>query len=84
MRFLMFAAATFVFAPAVAHAAQTYEVDRWPGDLDTIPCNAWEHNADGSWSLQGYVKIGGSVVEDVGFNKGDASARLLDKKCGKK
>ena len=38
---------------------------------------------DGTWALNGYVKISASVVGDVGF-KGDSSARLLDRKCGKK
>jgi hypothetical protein len=83
MRFLMFVAATFLLGPAAARAAETYEVDRWPADIDTIPCSAWEHYPDGTWALNGYVKIGFSVVEHVGF-KGDSSARLLDKKCGKK
>lgn len=83
MRFLMLAAAIPLFAPAIAHAAQTYEVDRWPADVETIPCSAWEHLPDGTWALNGYVKISGSVVEHVGF-KGDSTARLLDRTCGKK
>ena len=83
MRFLMLAAATFFFAPAVARAAETYEVDRWPADIDTIPCSAWKHYPDGTWALNGYVKIGAAVAGDIGF-KGDGSARLLDRKCGKK
>ena len=76
--------AGFLFAPAGARAADTYPVDRWPQDVDSIPCSAWDHNADGSWSLRGYVKLGASVIDGVGFNKGDSWARLLDKKCGKK
>ncbi len=83
MRFLTLAAAAFLLAPAAARAAETYEVDRWPADIDTIPCSAWEHYPDGTWALNGYVKLGASVVGDIGF-KGDSSARLLDKKCGKK
>ncbi len=83
MRFLMLAAAIFVFASAAARAAQTYQVDQWPADVETIPCRAWEHMPDGTWALNGYVKIGGTVVEHVGF-RGDSTARLLDKRCGKK
>jgi hypothetical protein len=83
MRFLMLAAAIFVLAPAAGRAAETYRVDRWPADIDTIPCSAWVHYPDGTWALNGYVRIGGAVAGDIGF-KGDGSARLLDRKCGKK
>ena len=83
MRFLMLAAAILLFAPAIGHAAQTYEVDRWPADVEKIPCSAWEHSPDGTWALNGYVKIAGSVVEHVGFRR-DSTARLLDRTCGKK
>jgi hypothetical protein len=82
MRMILLAAAALLFAPAV-RAAETYQVANWPKDIDTIPCSAWDHNPDGSWALRGYIKVGGSVIENVGFNKGDSSARLLDKKCGK-
>ncbi len=63
--------------------AETYTVENWPGDIDTIPCSAWTHYPDGTWELKGYVKLGASVIENIGF-KGDSSARLLDQKCGKK
>ncbi len=67
---------------AGAAQAATYKVDRWPGDIDTIPCNAWTKSADGTWVLNGALKLGASVVEDIGV-KGDAAARSLDKRCGK-
>ncbi|MGO9421104.1 hypothetical protein [Roseiarcus sp.] len=83
MRMITLAAAALLIAPDVARAAETYAVDNWPADVDTIPCSAWEHYPDGSWALHGYVKLGASVIENVGF-KGDSTARLLDRKCGKK
>jgi hypothetical protein len=83
MRKLTLAVAVILVAPAAARAADTYTVANWPADLDTIPCSAWQHYPDGTWALHGYVKVGGSVIENVGF-KGDSSARLLDQKCGKK
>jgi hypothetical protein len=79
---LSLVAAGLMFAPGIALAGNTYTVDRWPQDIDTIPCNAWSHYPDGTWALNGYVKLGASVIENVGF-KGDSTARLLDKKCGK-
>ena len=84
MRTLCFAVAAFLFLPVVARAGDTYAVDKWPADVDTIPCGAWDHYPDGSWALRGYIKVGASVIENVGFNKGDSTARLLDKKCGKR
>lgn len=62
--------------------ASIYEVDHWPADVDTIPCSAWTKTSDGTWALQGSIKLGASVIDDIGV-KGDAAARSLDKRCGK-
>jgi hypothetical protein len=76
--------AAFLAMSAAAEAAEhTYEVDHWPADIDTIPCSAWTKTSDGAWTLNGAVKIGASVIENVGF-KNDTSARAIEKKCGKK
>lgn len=77
-------AGALLLVAGAAEARDTYPVERWPQDVDTIPCSAWDHYPDGSWSLRGYVKLGASVIDNVGFNKGDPAARLLDRKCGKK
>ena len=76
-------AAVVVLAGLSPCRAETFNVENWPADADTIPCSAWQHNADGSWSLNGYLKVGASELANVGF-KGDASARMLDRRCGKK
>ena len=73
---LIAAAAALVSVCAAARAADTYKVEKWPGDIDTIPCSAWDHYPDGSWALRGYVKLGASIIDNIGFTKGDASARL--------
>jgi hypothetical protein len=78
---VIFAAAALVAAASSSQAA-TYTVDRWPADVDTIPCSAWTHTRDGTWALNGSLKLGASVIDDVGV-KGDAAARSLDKRCGK-
>ncbi len=84
MRVVMLAvSAAVVIASAGAQAASTYTVERWPADVDTIPCSSWDHLPDGTWALKGYVKLGSSVIDNVGF-RGDSTARLLDRKCGKK
>jgi hypothetical protein len=82
MRIARFAAVAFLisFSPC---RAETYTVENWPADAEKIPCSAWEHLPDGSWALKGYLKVGASDLDNVGF-KGDSSARMLDRKCGKK
>ena len=82
MRIPMIAVA-LLLATTAAEAGGTYTVDRWPQDADSIPCSAWDHLPDGSWALKGYVKLGASVIDNIGFNKGDPSARMLERKCGK-
>ncbi len=81
MRLVPFAVVAFLVCLSPCRA-ETYTVDNWPADADKIPCAAWQHNPDGSWSLNGYLKVGASELENVGF-KGDSSARMLDKRCGK-
>ncbi len=75
-------AAAALFAAASAAEAETYTVDHWPGDIDTIPCSAWTRYDDGTWVLKGSLKLGASVIDDVGV-KGDAAARSVQKRCGK-
>jgi hypothetical protein len=79
-RAALFAAVALVCAAPCAWA-ETFEVDSWPGDIDKIPCNAWTRYEDGTWALKGSLKIGASVIDDVGV-KG-ATARSLQKRCGK-
>jgi hypothetical protein len=83
MRVLVFAAAAALVFVSVGASARTFRVEKWPADVDTIPCSAWSHTPDGTWALNGSIQIGASVIDDVGF-KGDSTAHLLDRKCGKK
>jgi hypothetical protein len=78
------AAAAFLFTVASVRAdEQVWDVDNWPGDIDLIPCSAWSKTADGTWVLHGSIKLGASVVNDIGV-KGDAAAHKLDRQCGAK
>jgi hypothetical protein len=78
------AAAAFLFAVATARAdEQVWEVNNWPDDVDLIPCSAWSKTADGTWVLQGAVKLGSETLDNVGV-KGDAAAHKLDRTCGAK
>ena len=78
------AAAAFLFTVASVRAdEQVWEVNNWPDDVDLIPCSAWSKTADGTWVLQGAVKLGSETLDNVGV-KGDAAAHKLDRTCGAK
>jgi hypothetical protein len=81
-KFASVAAVAFI-STTVSAIAETYVVGSWPGDIDTIPCSAWQRSADGGWMLSGTIKLGASEIDNVGV-KGDAAARILDARCGKK
>jgi hypothetical protein len=76
------AAAAFIAMVVSARAdAPTYVLDKWPGDIDSIPCSAWQKSPDGTWVLNARVKIGASELNNVAV-KGDAAAHKLDRQCG--
>jgi hypothetical protein len=81
-KLILAAAAALILTGASVRAdEQVWDVDNWPGDIDLIPCSAWSKAADGTWVLHGSIKLGASIVNDVGV-KGDAAARKLDRECG--
>ena len=58
-RLISVAAAALLFTVASARADErVWVVNNWPGDIDLIPCSAWSKAADGTWVLQGAVKLG--------------------------
>ena len=78
------AAGAFIAMVASARAdAPVYVLDNWPGDIDKIPCSAWQKSPDGTWVLNATVKIGASELTNVAV-KGDAAAHKLDRLCGAK
>jgi hypothetical protein len=76
------AVAALMSTVASAGASQVYVLDNWPADIDNIPCSAWKKSADGTWVLDGRVKVGSSEIENV-VVKGDAAAHMLEKRCGR-
>jgi hypothetical protein len=67
---------------ASAHAdQQVWVMQSWPGDIDLIPCSAWSKTSDGTWVLNGSVKLGSETMENIGV-RGDAAAHKLDRECG--
>jgi hypothetical protein len=83
-KLMLAAAAGLILTGGLVRAdEQVWDVDNWPGDIDLIPCSAWSKAADGTWVLHGSVKLGASILSDVGV-KGDAAAHKLDRECGGK
>jgi hypothetical protein len=75
----------FLVCGGNAFAAE-YRLQNWPADFDKVPCEAWVHNPDGSWSsAPGAVIIAGlsTRMEGLSFRK-NTEAQLLDARCGKK
>jgi hypothetical protein len=62
---------------------QVWTMQSWPGDIDLIPCSAWSKTGDGTWVLNGSVKLGSETMANIGV-KGDAAAHHLDRECGAK
>jgi hypothetical protein len=62
---------------------QVYVLENWPADVDTIPCSAWKKGPDGTWVLNGTVKVGASELTNIAV-KGDAAAHKVERLCGAK
>ena len=84
LKIISVTAVAFFFSAASARAdEQFWEVKNWPGDIDLIPCSAWSKAADGTWVLNGALKLGSQTLSNIGV-KGDAAAHKLDRQCGGK
>jgi hypothetical protein len=77
------AVAFFAAITSVRADEQVWTMESWPGDIDLIPCTAWSKTADGTWVLNGAVKLGSETMSNIGV-KGDAAAHKLDRECGAK
>jgi hypothetical protein len=73
------AALIFVGSFSTASAA-TYTIQNWPQDLDKVPCEAWQHNNDGSWTEIATIMVGGNPTSGMTFKDSD-EAKMLDAKC---
>jgi hypothetical protein len=62
---------------------RVWTMQSWPGDIDLIPCSAWSKTGDGTWVLNGSVKLGSETMSNIGV-RGDAAAHKLDRECGAK
>ena len=78
-----FFAAAMTLALVGIAKAETYNILVWPDDLDTVPCEAWKKNPDGSLTQTGTIVIANSHSVITGNTFTDApTISVVEKKCG--
>jgi hypothetical protein len=72
------------FVACSAHAQSKYTIEKWPADLNTLPCSAFVKAPKGSWGLAGTIVVRSSneVLSQNVYVKGNAVADLIERKCG--
>lgn len=67
-----------------AHAQSKYTIEKWPSDLNTLPCSAFVKAPNGGWGLAGTIVVRSSneVLTDNIYVKGNAVADIIERKCG--
>jgi hypothetical protein len=67
-----------------AHAQVRYTIEKWPADLNTLPCDAFVKTPHGGWGLAGTIVVRSSheVLSENVYVKGNAVADIIEKKCG--
>jgi hypothetical protein len=64
---------------------QIYGVDSWPGGLAKVPCSAFRRNADKTWSQVDTIVVQPGNLRMTGSTfRNDATAKMLDRRCGRK
>jgi hypothetical protein len=69
---------------SLAYAQVKYTIEKWPGDLNTLPCDAFIKTPNGGWGLAGTIIVSSSneVLTENVYVKGNAVADIIEKKCG--
>ena len=75
-----FLATLILLGSLSAGSATTYTIQSWPQDLNKVPCDAWRHNSDGSWTEAATIVVGGNATSGMTFKDTD-EAKILNDKC---
>jgi hypothetical protein len=77
--------ALVVSASAQSDPMPTYRVQAWPAGLATLPCTAFNREADGSWAVQGTVIVELTKTKMTGVDfKGAEETRMIELRCGRR
>jgi hypothetical protein len=83
MRALLIISMIFAVTSLTARASVTYTITSYPGGLADLPCDAFEKNADGSWTQVAILVAGGALIPAGNRFKDSAETRIIEKKCNK-
>jgi hypothetical protein len=78
------AAALLLTFGSPLYAQRTYIIERWPEDIDKLPCAAWKKDANGVWTQVATIVVSskGITIRKNTFGLGPLESAMLDKKCG--
>jgi hypothetical protein len=71
----------FAVTSLTARAGVTYTITS--AGLADLPCDAFEKNADGSWTQVAILVAGGALIPAGNRFKDSAETRIIEKKCNK-
>jgi hypothetical protein len=83
MRALLVISMIFAVSSLTARAGVTYTITSYPGGIADLPCDAFEKNADGSWTEVAILVAGGALIPAGNRFKDSAETRIIEKKCNK-
>jgi hypothetical protein len=83
MRPLLIIAVIFALSSLPARAGLTYTITSYPAGLADLPCDAFEKNADGSWTQVAILVAGGALIPVGNRFKDTAETRIIEKKCNR-
>ena len=66
-----------------AKARATYTITSYPAGLADLPCDAFEKNADGSWTQVAILIAGGALIPVGTRFTNSAETKIIEKKCSK-
>jgi hypothetical protein len=81
MRALLIIPVIFAVTSLAARAGVTYTINSYPAGLADLPCDAFEKNADGSWTQVAILIAGGTLIPVGNRFKDTAETRIIEKKC---
>jgi hypothetical protein len=66
------------------YAQSEYTIEKWPADLNTLPCSAFVKVSNGGWGLAGTIVVRSSneILSQNVYVKGNAVADIIERKCG--
>jgi hypothetical protein len=81
---IIFAVGIAMTIPMSAQAEGTYTIDKWPRDIDKLPCSAFKKDTDDAWTLVATVRVDSVSGTMSGYTLGRGlESHMIENKCGK-